>query len=165
MHWFVLKKKVCILLWRIQSLEDPALWTEWTVKSQSCSSVVLTLTTYHRLFSRVTNSNDIWLPSTSFSQNFKILSDVFFFSLFQRKPGKDDLLPTAGQERALPQLWGWGLASTQWRRSVIRGQEGSTQGRELLFPASFAVKRLYHSLWVWFRTQVLITSVDEFGII
>jgi len=57
-------------------------------------------------------------------------------SLSQRKPGEDDLLPAARQERALPQLWGRGLATAQWRRWVTRGQEGTSQGRELLFSDS-----------------------------
>lgn len=65
---------------------------------------------------------------------FSILTSWQFFLLLschlsQRKSGENDLLPTAGQEGAIPQLWGWGLASTQWRRSVIRGQEEPTDGR------------------------------------
>lgn len=129
----------------------------WLSKKEPCWKPVLRFFFFYRIL----------FLSTSFHPTFNIWFSGFLFSLClsQGKPGEDDLLPTAGQERTLPQLWGWGLASAQWRRSVIRGQEGSTQGRALLYSALVSEKQLKDSLWVWCHAQVLITSDNKLGII
>lgn len=107
-------------------------WIEWTVNIL-CKAGVPTLVTYCSFLLCLLLSK------------FYLLIQWLSFCFSQRKSREDDLLSAAGQERALPQLWGWGFATAQWCRSVFRGQEGSTQGRELLFSASVSVKELYNS--------------------